>query len=100
MRHQFTDQIAPYSLSRIGQGEDFRTAEQVVQCVRPGVLLSAATIPSVRTTDASGQQVLLNRYVLDYWKHGQRRALQEANGMREGMCCHFAALCMTQRLAT
>ena len=58
--------------------------EQVVQCVRPGVLLNGASVPSVRNTDRHGRPVLLNRYILDFWKHGQKRALQEANGLREG----------------
>lgn len=30
------------------------------------------------------QPVPLNRYALDYWKHGQKDALVAANGMREG----------------
>ena len=67
-----------------GQGEDFTSVEQVVQCVRPGVLLNGASVPSVRNTDRHGRPVLLNRYILDFWKHGQKRALQEANGLREG----------------
>lgn len=30
------------------------------------------------------QAVPLNRYVLDYYHHGQKSALIEANGLREG----------------
>lgn len=30
------------------------------------------------------QPVRLNRYALDYWKHVNRRALSDANGLREG----------------
>lgn len=67
-----------------GQGEDFQSVEQVVQCMRPGVLLNAASVPSVRTTDRHGRTVPLNRYILDFWSHGQKRQLMEANGMREG----------------
>ena len=30
------------------------------------------------------QAVPLNRYIVDYWKHGQKAALVAANGLREG----------------
>lgn len=68
-----------------GQGEDFKSVDLLVECVRPGVLINAESVSSVRNTDRQGRQVLLNRYILDYWSHGQKRALQEANGMREGL---------------
>ena len=55
-----------------------------MQCVRPGVLLDAASVPSVRNTDRHGHHILLNRYILDYWTHGQKKPLTIANGMREG----------------
>jgi hypothetical protein len=32
---------------------------------------------------ALSQVVPLNRYALDYWKHGQRQALSTSNGLRE-----------------
>jgi len=67
-----------------GQGEMFRSVEEAVQCVRPGVLLDAASVPSVRNTDRHGRLIPLNRYILDYWTHGQKQPLTEANGMREG----------------
>ena len=57
-------------------------------CVRPGVLLDAASVPSVRNTDRHGHPVRLNRYILDFWSHGQKRALTEANGLREGVARH------------
>lgn len=58
--------------------------EEAVQCVRPGLLLDAASVPSVRNADRHGNAVPLNRYILDYWMHGQRQPLTLANGMREG----------------
>lgn len=67
-----------------GQGETFSSVEETVQCVRPGVLLDAASVPSVRNTDRHGHHILLNRYILDYWTHGQKKPLTTANGMREG----------------
>ena len=67
-----------------GQGENFSSVEETVQCVRPGVLLDAASVPSVRNTDRHGRLIPLNRYILDYWTHGQKKPLNSANGMREG----------------
>ena len=58
--------------------------EQLVQCVRPGVLLDAASLPCLHTTDRHGRLLPLNRYILDYWGHNQKQALVTANGMREG----------------
>ena len=71
-----------------GQGERFGSVEEVVFCVRPGVLLDAASVPSVRNTDRHGRPVPLNRYILDYWGHGQKQLLTSANGMREGVLPH------------
>ncbi|KAK9808714.1 hypothetical protein WJX72_002409 [[Myrmecia] bisecta] len=50
----------------------------------PGILLDISSIPSVRMTDRHGRDVPLNRFILDYWAHGQKQALVRANGMREG----------------
>ncbi len=67
-----------------GHAEHFSSLEEVVQCVRPGILLDAASVPSVRMTDRHGRVLPLNRYILDYWGHGQKQALVLANGLREG----------------
>ncbi len=67
-----------------GHAEHFSSLEEVVQCVRPGILLDAASVPSVRMTDRHGRVLPLNRYILDYWGHGQKQALTLANGLREG----------------
>ena len=68
-----------------GQGEAFQSVEEAVQSLRPGVLFNTSSVPSVRNTDRHGQVVPLNRYILDFWGHGQKQALVEANGMRESM---------------
>lgn len=67
-----------------GHAEDFSSLEEVVQCVRPGILLDAASVPSVHMTDRHGRVLPLNRYLLDYWGHCQKQALTLANGLREG----------------
>ena len=58
--------------------------EEAVQCARPGLLLDAGSVPSVRNTDRNGNPIPLNRYILDFWGHGQKKPLTTANGMREG----------------
>ena len=67
-----------------GHAEDFSSLEEVVQSVRPGILLDAASVPSVHMTDRHGRVLPLNRYLLDYWGHCQKQALTLANGLREG----------------
>lgn len=52
--------------------------------MKPGLLLNASTIPQVRQVTRQGLPVALNRYVLDYWQHGQKQALVQANHLREG----------------
>lgn len=74
-----------------GYDEEFSSTQQLVQCVRPGILLDAASVPSVQMTNRNGQVLPLNRYILDYWGHGQKQALVHANGLREGvlLLSHF-----------
>lgn len=58
--------------------------------MKPGLLLNASTIPQIRQVTRQGLPVALNRYVLDYWQHGQKQALVQANHLREGKCTCFA----------
>ena len=64
-----------------GYDEVFSCIQQLVQCVRPGIVMDAASVPSVQMTNRNGQVVPLNRYILDFWGHGQQQALVLANGM-------------------
>ena len=82
--HEAWHKIASDSLLRAGCKETFDSVEQLVQCVRPGVMLDAASVPSLRSTDRHGRPLPLNRYILDFWGHGQKTALVSANGLREG----------------
>lgn len=72
-----------------GHDEVFSSAQELLQCVRPGILLDAASVPSVQMTDRHGRVLPLNRYILDYWGHGQKQALVHANGLREGAPFHL-----------
>ena len=75
-----------------GHDERFTSVDQVVQSVRPGVLLDATSVPSVRMTDRHGRVLPLNRYILDFWGHGQKKALVLANGLREGAGIYFCMI--------
>ncbi|GAB4814095.1 hypothetical protein N2152v2_001141 [Parachlorella kessleri] len=67
-----------------GRGDDFASIDDLVASVRAGVVLDVGALPSVAHVDRHGEPVPLNRYVLDYWKHQQKSALVEANGLRDG----------------
>ena len=73
-----------------GHDEVFSSSQQLLQSVRPGILLDAASVPSVQMTDRHGRELPLNRYILDYWGHGQKQALVHANGLREGASSYLA----------
>ena len=44
-------------------------------------------LSAISNTDRHGCLIPLNRYILDYWTHGQKKPLTRANGMREGELC-------------
>ena len=68
-----------------GQGEDcFASAEELVQCIRPGVLLEAASLPCLSITDRHGRVAHLNNYIVDWWSNGRIKLLETANGLQEG----------------
>ncbi|PRW57760.1 DEAD DEAH box [Chlorella sorokiniana] len=74
---------SPYA-ALSGRGDDFSSMYDLVRSVRAGVLLDIASAPTVGMADRHGQAVPLNRFALDYYKHGQKSALVTANGLREG----------------
>lgn len=55
-----------------------------MQCIRPGVLLEAASLPCLSITDRHGQAAHLNNYIVDWWSHGSIKLLETANGLQEG----------------
>ncbi|KAK9832186.1 hypothetical protein WJX74_002273 [Apatococcus lobatus] len=82
--HQVPSTICSPFAALSGMGDDFASPGELVRCVKPGLLLNANTIPPVRQVTRHGLPVALNRFVLDYWQHGQKQALVQANHMREG----------------
>ncbi len=67
-----------------GGSESFKTAEVLIRVARKGLLLDVSVVPTVRLTDRHGQDIPLNRYILDYWSHRQKQPLIKGNGLREG----------------
>ncbi len=67
-----------------GLGDAFQSPGELVRCMKPGLLLNASAVPQVRQITRQGVPVALNRYVLDYWQHGQKQALVNYNHFREG----------------
>ncbi|KAG9243714.1 hypothetical protein BJ878DRAFT_509403 [Calycina marina] len=65
-----------------GLGDKFSTIEDLCSSTREGVFLEAAVIPhlEIHPDETRGP---LNSYLLDFFKHGSVRPLEEANGIRK-----------------
>ena len=67
-----------------GRGDLFESVEDLVTSVRPGVLLDSCMVPALSTTNFKGRPLVLNRYILDYWEHGSKKALAKGNHILVG----------------
>ena len=67
-----------------GKGDSFETVQELVASVRQGVLLDTCMVPAVGMVNRKGRPLVLNRYILDYWQHGSRRAIAKGNHISEG----------------
>ncbi|KAF8878718.1 P-loop containing nucleoside triphosphate hydrolase protein [Infundibulicybe gibba] len=73
-----------------GHGDHFNSVKELCGTAREGLHLYEHAIPSVRPLFASwkegkdGPEHALNAYLLDFYKHGQVKALTDANGIRRG----------------
>ncbi|CAG8615451.1 503_t:CDS:2 [Ambispora gerdemannii] len=61
-----------------GQGDCFNNVYDLASHLRSNIFLDAHSIPFVETNRH------LNAYLLDFFSHGQEKALTEANGIRPG----------------
>ncbi len=64
-----------------GSHDEFNTISDLVNGVRSGVYLDWQALPTAASTSDSAR---LNAYLYDFYRHGQLRALQVVNGIREG----------------
>lgn len=67
-----------------GIGDTFESVRELVAAVTPGVLLNASMVPAMGMVNRKGRPLVLNRYILDYWKHGSRHALDKGNHIAPG----------------
>jgi len=71
-----------------GHGDHFKSVEELARTARHGLHLNEHAIPSMsHLTPASAAveaPVALNAYLLDFYIHGQVKALAAANGIRRG----------------
>ncbi|KZP15488.1 P-loop containing nucleoside triphosphate hydrolase protein [Athelia psychrophila] len=72
-----------------GHGEVYHSVSELVRTSRSGLHLNESVIPSMaHITATPGDQgsnnFALNAYLLDFYTHGQKQALAEANGIRLG----------------
>ena len=65
--------------------ECFRSAQELADTSDVRLSIEASQIPVNDLWDASGREIQLNSAVLDFYKHGQKRALEEENKLKEGM---------------
>ncbi|KAI0750894.1 P-loop containing nucleoside triphosphate hydrolase protein [Daedaleopsis nitida] len=71
-----------------GLGDNFSSVKELTETSRHGLHMNEYAIPSMRQfTVIPGQdneEFALNAYLLDFYIHGQTKALKAANGIREG----------------
>ncbi|THH31062.1 hypothetical protein EUX98_g3125 [Antrodiella citrinella] len=71
-----------------GHGDNFASVPELTRTARRGLHLNDHAIPSLHHITALPGDALapfpLNAYLLDYYIHGQKKALVNVNGIREG----------------
>lgn len=65
-----------------GHGDEFQTIEDLCSSTRDGVFLEAAVIPHLELHPDETRSPL-NSYLLDFFKHGSLKPLEDANGIRK-----------------
>lgn len=70
-----------------GHGDHYHTVEELCWTSRDGLHLNQFAIPSMRiftsSSNRSNDSHMLNAYILDFYIHGQRAAIESANGIRD-----------------
>ncbi|KAJ3108404.1 hypothetical protein HK100_003447 [Physocladia obscura] len=81
-------------IALLGVGDNFQTIQEMAETLRPGLVLETSTIPSFtefiendddnNDSGTSTGSVVLNAFILDFYKHGQVQALDKDNMIRAG----------------
>eukprot|EP00696_Hemimastix_kukwesjijk_P003930 gnl/Hemi2/14832_TR5030_c0_g1_i1.p1 gnl/Hemi2/14832_TR5030_c0_g1~~gnl/Hemi2/14832_TR5030_c0_g1_i1.p1 ORF type:complete len:1741 (+),score=571.48 gnl/Hemi2/14832_TR5030_c0_g1_i1:323-5224(+) len=66
-----------------GQGDSFGSVRQLVMDVRPGIWLEESGIPVCEWQDMHGRPLPLNRYAVDFLKHGNLDVIANDNGLAD-----------------
>ncbi|CAD0024742.1 unnamed protein product [Aureobasidium pullulans] len=66
-----------------GHTDNFRSISELCRSVRSGVFLEESAIPHVAMLSQDLDQPL-NAYLVDFFKHGDVKTLEKANGIRRG----------------
>jgi len=88
----------PYARSSFdalsGHGDTFSTIEDLCSSTREGVFLESAVIPHL-VLHPEETRSPLNAYLLDFFKHGAVKPLEDANGIRKSdVSPSFANICI------
>jgi len=75
--------ISPF-VGLSGNTDKFSNIQSMVQSLRSGIWLESNVLPVSQLKDLHGQDLLLNAYALDFYKHGRFRLLVKDNGLRIG----------------
>lgn len=67
-----------------GHTDDFETIHELCETVRGGVFLEEQSIPYIPIYPDETNGVPFNAYILDFFKHGDVKALARDNGIRRG----------------
>jgi len=75
--------ISPFA-ALSGNTDKFNNVQSMVQSLRSGIWLESVVTPVTQNKDLHGQDLLLNAYALDFYKHGRFALLLKDNGFRSG----------------
>ena len=83
-QHSTASVICSPFMGLSGLGDTFTSLTDLASCMPPWLPLPEGVASTLQLQDWNGQPLVLNAYVLDYYKHKQRAALVKDNGLREG----------------
>ncbi len=67
-----------------GHDDNFASVADLVDTVRRDIFLDWSCLPVLRRAGDNDREILLNSYLLDFYRHGQLKALYRANQIRQG----------------
>ncbi|KAM7186722.1 hypothetical protein V8F33_011645 [Rhypophila sp. PSN 637] len=67
-----------------GYQDDFHSIHELCETVRSGVFLEESAIPYIPVTAEETGKMPWNAYLLDFFKHGDLKALVRENGIKQG----------------